>query len=160
MKELKLDPARRGPEVSAPLERGRACFERREWDDAYVALSAADQSAPLAAEDLHRLAWSAALTARDEEMLALQERLYHAHLEARRGPCGGTRRVLAGVPLARARRGRAGRRMVGSGATSGRPGGPGLRRARLPVVAGRPEASERGRVSRSARRCGPRRGVR
>jgi hypothetical protein len=74
-------PARRGPDVPAPLERGRACFERREWDDAYAALSAADQSAPLAAEDLHRLAWSAALTARDEEMLVLQERLYHARLE-------------------------------------------------------------------------------
>ena len=70
------------PEILGPLERGRACFERHEWNDAFEALTAADQSAPLAAEDLHRLAWSAGLTARDEEMLATQERVYHALLES------------------------------------------------------------------------------
>jgi len=85
------NPKRRGPEVSGPLERGRACFERQQWNDAFEALSAADQSTPLGVEDLHRLAWSAGLTARDEEMLATQERLYHAHLE-----------VGEGLPAARA----------------------------------------------------------
>ena len=68
--------------ADSPLERGRACYERREWDDAFEALSLADRLAPLAAEDLHRLAWSAGLTARDEQMLATQERVYHARLEA------------------------------------------------------------------------------
>src|SRR6185503_9743216 len=76
---------RRDPKGLGPLERGRACFERHEWDDAFVALSAADQAAPLGVEDLHRLAWSAGLTARDEEMIATQERVYHARLEA--GEC-------------------------------------------------------------------------
>lgn len=76
------DPKPRGAEVSGALERGRACFDRHEWNDAFEALSLADRSTPLAAEDLHRLAWSAGLTARDEQMLATQERVYHAHLDA------------------------------------------------------------------------------
>ena len=76
---------RRAAEIPGPLERGRACFERREWNDAFEALLQADESTPLGAEDLHRLAWSAGLTARDEEMLATQERLYHALLEAGEG---------------------------------------------------------------------------
>ena len=64
------------------LERGRACFERHEWNDAFHALSLADASTSLGADDLQRLASSAGLTARDEEMLPAQERLYHACLEA------------------------------------------------------------------------------
>ena len=71
-----------GNPPSDSLLRGRACYERREWNDAFEALSAADQSTPLGAEDLHRLAWSAGLTARDEQMLATQERAYNARLEA------------------------------------------------------------------------------
>ena len=72
------------------LRRGRVCFERQQWNDAFEALSAADRSMTLEAEDLHRLTWSAGLTARDDEMLTTHERLYHAHLEA-------------GVPLAAGR---------------------------------------------------------
>jgi DNA-binding CsgD family transcriptional regulator len=72
----------RGGEPADPLLRGRTCYDRRQWDDAYRALSLADQSTPLGVEDLHRLAWSAGLTARDEEMLATQERVYNARLEA------------------------------------------------------------------------------
>ena len=63
------------------LLRGLACYERREWHDAFEALSLADRVTPLGAEDLQRLAGSAALTAGDDEMLATQERLYRAHLE-------------------------------------------------------------------------------
>ena len=66
----------------AALLRGRACFERQEWDDAFEALARADAAHPLGAEDLHRLAWSAGLSARDEQMLATQERVYHARLQA------------------------------------------------------------------------------
>lgn len=68
-----------------PLERGRVCFERHEWNDAFRALSLADATAQLGVEDLHRLAYSASLTARDDEMLAAQERLYHARLDAGEG---------------------------------------------------------------------------
>jgi DNA-binding CsgD family transcriptional regulator len=64
------------------LLRGRRCYELGDWNDAFAALKAADEHGALAAADLHRLAWSAGLTARDEEMLATQERLYHAWLEA------------------------------------------------------------------------------
>jgi tetratricopeptide (TPR) repeat protein len=103
------NPKRRGPEVSGPLERGRACFERQQWNDAFEALSAADQSTPLGAEDLHRLAWSAGLTARDEEMLATQERLYHAHLEVGEGlPAARAAFWLGFRLLARGEAGRAG----------------------------------------------------
>jgi DNA-binding CsgD family transcriptional regulator len=78
------DRETKGPsESSDALARGRACYERHEWNDAFEALSLADQSTPLSADDLHLLVWSAGLTARDEEMLANSERLYHARLEAR-----------------------------------------------------------------------------
>ena len=38
------------------LERGRDCYSRRAWDEAYVALLRADEVVPLAADDLdHQL---------------------------------------------------------------------------------------------------------
>ena len=64
------------------LERGRASHAGRAWADAFEALTLADQSAPLGAEDLERLVTAAALTGHEEAMLPLQERLYQAHLEA------------------------------------------------------------------------------
>ena len=76
------DPARGRSGPSDALQRGRACYDRREWNDAFEALSLADQSTPLEADDLHRLAWSAGLTARDAEMLATQERVYQARLHS------------------------------------------------------------------------------
>jgi tetratricopeptide (TPR) repeat protein len=65
------------------LARARACYERHQWNDAFEALTLADRLAPLGAEDLQRLVWSAGLTARDEEMLAASERAYHLWLEAK-----------------------------------------------------------------------------
>jgi DNA-binding CsgD family transcriptional regulator len=64
------------------LERGRDCYARRAWAEAYEALHAADQSSQLGVEDLERIAWSAALTGRDDALLSLLERLHQAHLEA------------------------------------------------------------------------------
>jgi DNA-binding CsgD family transcriptional regulator len=63
------------------LERGRACYERNEWSDAFEALRVADQAGPIEPEDLERLAWAAGLSARDDEMLSLHERVYHVRLE-------------------------------------------------------------------------------
>jgi DNA-binding NarL/FixJ family response regulator len=63
------------------LLRGRECYARGDWSDAFEALSAADAQSRLSAEDLHRLAWSAGLIARDEEMLRTQERVYQAWLD-------------------------------------------------------------------------------
>ncbi len=67
--------------ASDALLHGRACYERGDWDDAFEALTVADEQTRLGAEDLHRLAWSAGLTARDEDMLSTQERVCHAWLE-------------------------------------------------------------------------------
>src|SRR5215468_4996740 len=68
-------------ERSRLLLRGRACYDRCDWNDAFAALKAADDQSPLGAADLDRLAWSAGLIARDEDMLATTERVYHAWLE-------------------------------------------------------------------------------
>jgi hypothetical protein len=49
------------------LDRGRECFGRRAWADAFVELSAADRETPLAPEDLERLATAAYLVGRDAD---------------------------------------------------------------------------------------------
>jgi tetratricopeptide (TPR) repeat protein len=66
-----------GPAASdSPLSRGLAAYARHDWEDAYTDLSAADRLAPLCGDDLEALAWSAALTARDDDFLAAVERLH------------------------------------------------------------------------------------
>lgn len=65
------------------LEYGRRCHAQRRWAEAFDALSRADRSEPLAADDLERLGLSAALSGRDPEWLATLERLYRTYLEAR-----------------------------------------------------------------------------
>src|SRR6185295_643331 len=64
------------------LEHGRECYGRRAWGDAYQALLCADRAAPLAADDLDRLATSAYLTGRDLEFQRILERLYGVHVES------------------------------------------------------------------------------
>src|SRR5689334_9792690 len=68
-------------DAEALLQHGRIAFERRDWNDAFEALSVADSLLELDAADLQRLSWSASMTARDEAMLLAQERVYHAHLK-------------------------------------------------------------------------------
>jgi DNA-binding CsgD family transcriptional regulator len=70
--------------MAAPddLQRGRAGFERRQWDVARRALRAADSSTPLEAPDLWRLALTSYLTGRDDEFVATLERAHRAHVEA------------------------------------------------------------------------------
>ncbi|HEX6759971.1 MAG TPA: LuxR C-terminal-related transcriptional regulator [Propionibacteriaceae bacterium] len=63
-------------------ERGRECYQRRRWVDAFDALSQADQIEPLAAADLWLLAWSAHLSGRDEEFARAMSRAYRAYLDA------------------------------------------------------------------------------
>jgi DNA-binding CsgD family transcriptional regulator len=64
------------------LERGRACYGRRAWAEAYDALARADEVTPLGADDLELYAWSAALNGHDEELLGVLERLYNARADA------------------------------------------------------------------------------
>ncbi len=74
--------AARATERHAQLERARSCYARREWVDARDALVNADGMAPLDLQDLELLAWSFALTNRDEDMVAVGERLYQGWCES------------------------------------------------------------------------------
>jgi len=67
--------------VQDAVSEARRCYEQRKWADAYERFAAADREHPLSAEDLERLAWSAGLTGRDEEMIKAHERLHAHHLE-------------------------------------------------------------------------------
>ncbi len=69
-------------DAAAQRERGRAGYARRQWTDAYEALSSADRAAPLEAEDLELLATSAYMLGREDDYFGALERGYHAHLEA------------------------------------------------------------------------------
>lgn len=62
--------------------RGRSAYERRAWADAFDALSQASAEGPLDAEDVERLAWSAALSGHDEAALDAFERLHQLRLDA------------------------------------------------------------------------------
>jgi ATP/maltotriose-dependent transcriptional regulator MalT len=66
--------------VDEPLVVGRRSFEQRAWRDAYRELSAADLVAPLALDDLERLAISAFLAGDDEASDALTTRAYQEAL--------------------------------------------------------------------------------
>jgi hypothetical protein len=68
--------------VADELARGRACYARRSWMDAYKALSYADQAAPLAAEDLELLATSAYMIGRDDDLVSTLERAHHSYLDS------------------------------------------------------------------------------
>ena len=57
--------------------RGRECFGRRAWADAFAELSAADRGVPLAPEDLEWLATAAYLLGRDEDSVEVWERAHH-----------------------------------------------------------------------------------
>ena len=58
------------------LARGRECFGRRAWADAFAELSAADREAPLEPEDLERLATAAYLIGSDEDSVEVWERAH------------------------------------------------------------------------------------
>jgi DNA-binding CsgD family transcriptional regulator len=58
------------------LNRGRQAYADQAWDAAWHALTEADRTDPLWPEDLERMAWCAALTAREAEFLATFERVH------------------------------------------------------------------------------------
>jgi DNA-binding CsgD family transcriptional regulator/tetratricopeptide (TPR) repeat protein len=65
----------------ATLRRGRRSFEQRAWAESYRLLQAADDDAPLDAEDLERLAIAAYLVGRDDECEAVTARAHQAFLD-------------------------------------------------------------------------------
>src|SRR5450432_576862 len=66
---------------STLLERGREAYGRRAWQEAYDALAASAEGAPLAVEDLDRMAEAAQSAGHDEEFLKALERVYQARLD-------------------------------------------------------------------------------
>ena len=70
------------PEQPPPIERARALYAARAWRGAFDAFVAADEIAPLSAEDLERLTWSATLIGQDDRFLASLERLHQMHKDA------------------------------------------------------------------------------
>ena len=73
---------RTAPAVTDPLQVAREHYQRRQWNQAYQALLAAEQSAPLETGDLERLSTCAYLVGRDLEFLGLLERLQRACADA------------------------------------------------------------------------------
>jgi DNA-binding CsgD family transcriptional regulator len=69
-------------DVIAELERGRKAYATQSWSEAYAALSSAERSQQLAAEDLELLATSAYMLGRESEYLRLLERAHRSHLDA------------------------------------------------------------------------------
>jgi DNA-binding CsgD family transcriptional regulator len=65
-----------------PLQYGRECYACRRWQEAYRTLHGVDETSPLDAGDLERLATSAYLLGRDLEFQRLLERLHRIYLEA------------------------------------------------------------------------------
>ena len=68
--------------MSTAIERGRESFERQAWGDAFNQFSAADQNAPLEADDLERLAVAAFLVGKDAHSVGVWERAHQARLSA------------------------------------------------------------------------------
>jgi DNA-binding CsgD family transcriptional regulator len=64
------------------LERGREAYSSQVWADAFDALSNADRSDSLAAEDLELLSEAAYMLGREGEYLATLERAHRAHRDA------------------------------------------------------------------------------
>jgi DNA-binding NarL/FixJ family response regulator len=64
------------------IERARAAHARAAWADAFEAFGLADAQSPLPVDDLYRYADAAGLVGRDDDLLRLLERLWHAHSDA------------------------------------------------------------------------------
>jgi hypothetical protein len=62
------------------LDQGRESFGRQAWADAFDQLSAADREAPLAPEDLERLATATYLLGRDADSTDVWVRAHHEFL--------------------------------------------------------------------------------
>jgi ATP/maltotriose-dependent transcriptional regulator MalT len=69
-------------DVVAALDRARECHRRHAWADAVDAFRAVDRLAPLAIEDLGRLAECTHVLGRMDEAVPLLQRVYQAHIDA------------------------------------------------------------------------------
>lgn len=67
--------------VGAEVEAGREAYARRAWQEAFDALSHADEASALGAEDVELLAIAAFMLAREDETVRHLERAHHLELE-------------------------------------------------------------------------------
>jgi ATP/maltotriose-dependent transcriptional regulator MalT len=63
------------------LEAARAAYAECSWLEAYEAFARADETEPLAPEDLELRATTARMLARDDEVVAILERAHHGYLD-------------------------------------------------------------------------------
>ena len=77
----RIQPMRARDSVGAGVEAGREAYERRAWQEAFDALSGADEDVQLGADDVERLAITAFMLAREEEAVAHLERAHRLNLE-------------------------------------------------------------------------------
>jgi DNA-binding CsgD family transcriptional regulator len=82
------------------LERGRQAYDERAWRDAYDALARADATSPLEADDLERMATSAAMLGDRDAQLSLVERLHKLQLAAGDVEEAAVAAVMLGMNLA------------------------------------------------------------
>jgi len=68
--------------MSSEVEQARECYAAKRWEEAYDGFRAAERTATLDAEDLDRLAWSAALVGDDETSVATFDRLHRVCVDA------------------------------------------------------------------------------
>ena len=91
------------------VARGRECYARHAWGEAYRCFEAADHEALLPAGDLELYALSAALIARDDECLVLMDRLYQLLVDGGEDARAARYAFWLGIRLSAAREmGRAG----------------------------------------------------
>ena len=77
----RIQPMRARDSVGAEVAAGREAYTRRAWQEAFDALSRADQDAQLGADDVERLAITAFMLARDEDSVRQLERAHRLNLE-------------------------------------------------------------------------------
>jgi DNA-binding CsgD family transcriptional regulator len=94
------------PTSDTPLERGRAAYARRDWPDAYRALSEAARSDRLAAGDVVLLGTAAFMVGHDEEWTSILERAHHLYADA--GESAGAVRCAFWIAMNLALRGELG----------------------------------------------------
>ena len=87
-------------EATEELRRGREAYEQRAWLDAYTALSEADRTEALEADDLELLATSASMVGRMDEYLAFLERAHLARVERGENLAAARLAIWLGMTLA------------------------------------------------------------
>jgi hypothetical protein len=88
------------PHTAEELERAREAYAHRAWLDAHAAFTAADQQAPLEAEDLELMSMTALMLGRDDDAIGILEQAHLRHLEHGDTPRAARSAIWIGINLA------------------------------------------------------------